>query len=204
MVFFKSKEDKPFFDVAKFSDMQTIQKNFPIIQEEVYKNKVWLNWGSDDYDQSGHCQFLTGDWTICPIYFGNYKGEDMHVANMRREEITELLASLPSRFPATIALLKRFPKINFAALSRLHPKSKLAPHRHNNPDSLIFHLGLIIPPDNLCGLTIAGQTHLWTKPGDAVIFNDNLEHSAWNDSDEERIILYVDFLRPLSFLRRLR
>ncbi len=184
---------KPFYDLADFPDMQAIQQHFQIIQKELHENKVWLNWGSDSYDPTGHCKFLSGNWTVCPIYFGNYGGGDMNVPNLSRDEMSELLASLPSRFPETTALLKLFRRINFAALSRLHAKSKLAPHRHNNPYSLIFHLGLIIPPGNLCGLKVAQETHLWTKPGDAIIFNDNLEHSAWNDSDEDRIILYIDF-----------
>lgn len=190
-----SSEEMPIYDIADFPKLQEIQKNYPVILKELIANKVWLNWGSDSYDQSGHCGFLTGNWTVCPIYFGNIPGEDMHVPGMTKEQIKQLLESLPYRFPETRSLIIEHHGINFAAFSRLHPKSKLAPHKHNNPNSLIFHLGLIIPPGNTCGLKVGDQTHLWTKPGDAVIFNDNFEHSAWNDSDEERIIFYLDFAR---------
>ncbi len=204
MLPFKYDELTPFYPVDNFIDMHDVQVNFPIIQEELLKNKVWLHWGSDNYDQSGHCKFLSGDWTICPLYFGNYSGEGMEMsANLTAAQKDELLNSLPLRFPATTALFKHFPRINFAGLSRLHPQSELAPHRHNNPHSFIFHLGLIIPEGGHCGLKVGDQVHTWTKAGEAIVFNDNLEHSAWNHSDEERVILYIDFLRPLEMFKRL-
>lgn len=189
--------DKPFHELTEYPDLETIQHNYPQIQNELLSNKVWLNWGSDNYDQSGHCEFLTGDWTVCPIFFGNYSGEDMNAQGLNKLQMIELLATLPSRFPDTIAILKKIPRINYAAFSRLHPKSKLAPHKHKNPLCLIFHMGIIIPAGKLCGLKVGNETHLWRKPGEVVIFNDNFEHSAWNESEEERIILYIDFLRYL-------
>ena len=69
MLPFKYDELTPFYPVDNFIDMHDVQVNFPIIQEELLKNKVWLHWGSDNYDQSGHCKFLSGDWTICPLFW---------------------------------------------------------------------------------------------------------------------------------------
>ncbi|WP_068469260.1 aspartyl/asparaginyl beta-hydroxylase domain-containing protein [Candidatus Protochlamydia phocaeensis] len=204
MNYLQFNEGVAFYNVADFYDMKEIQQNYLIIQKELSQNKIWLHWGSDDYDQSGHCKFLDGDWTVCPLYFGNYPSEGMEVkAQLTNEQRKELMASLPERFPASTELLKHFPRINFAGFSRLHPKSTLAPHRHYNPTSLIFHLGLIIPPGETCGIKVGEQTHIWREAGEAIIFNDNLIHSAWNNSDQERIILYIDFLRPINFLQGL-
>lgn len=188
---------KPFYDLNQYPAMVEIQQNYQLILEELCNNKMWLNWGSDNYDYGGHCQFLAGTWTICPLYFGNYRPDEIKGHQLSKTEILEIQNSLPLRFPKTHALLKRFQQVNFAALSKLNSKSRLAPHRHNNPLSLIFHLGIVIPPGESCGLQVENQIHLWNKPGDAIIFDDNFKHSAWNDSDEDRIVLYLDFLRFL-------
>jgi len=29
------------------------------------------------------------------------------------------------------------------------------------------------------------------------VFDDTFEHAAWNDTDETRVVLFVDFVRPL-------
>jgi len=33
----------------------------------------------------------------------------------------------------------------------------------------------------------------------AVIFDDAYEHEAWNKSDKVRVVLFVDFVKPLRF-----
>lgn len=193
--FKRKKEEEPFHPLDEFPQLKWLTAQHEIITAELNKNRVWMHWGSDDYDPSGHCQFLSGDWTVCPIYFGKVDPYMMNVSGMEKENIDALLQSLPERYPNTIACLKNVSSLRFAAFSRLHPKSKLAPHRHQNPFSYIYHLGLIIPPGDTCGLKVGDQTHIWSKAGDAAVFNDNFEHSAWNDSDSERIILYIDFER---------
>jgi len=176
-----------------FPDYKWLTQQYTVILDELKKNSFWMNWGSDSYDPIGHCKFLRGSWTVCPVYFGNYNPYMMKIPGSIDFDLDELIKSLPLKFPETIKLLRNIKSLNFSAFSRLHPHSKLEPHKHTNPNALIFHLGLVIPPGNTCGLEVNGQIHTWTKPGDAVIFNDNFEHRAWNNSDEERIILYVDF-----------
>lgn len=188
-----------FYNVEDFPELKNIQGHVTEVEEELRENQTWLQWGSDNSDPMGHCNFLQGGWTICPIYFGKKQPEEMKIPGMGREELENLLKTLPLCFPKTIALVQRVPLVNYAAFSRLHPQSSLAPHRHYNAFSLIFHLGVIIPQGNSCGLKVGEKTHIWTRQGDAVIFDDNLEHSAWNDSLEERIILYIDFFHsPLT------
>lgn len=193
---------KQIYPLEAFPDFQKLVNEFPIIVDELKKNTFWMKWGSDSYDPTGHCMFLKGDWTVCPVYFGNYDYHQMQLSGKHDFDIEELAKSLPERFPKTIELLKGIKSINFAAFSRLSPNSSLAPHKHNNPYCLIFHMGLIIPLGNTCGLKVGEETHLWTKPGDAVIFDDTFEHSAWNNSDEERIVLYVDFFEPNHYKER--
>lgn len=187
------------YPLEEFPDFLKLSHQSSLIIEELEKNTFWMQWGSDKYDPKGHCQFLKGDWTVCPVYFGNYSYQSMKLPGEQSFDIEKLAKSLPERFPKTIELLKDIKSINFAAFSRLHPQSSLAPHAHNNPYSLIFHMGLIIPKGQTCGLKVGEETHLWTKAGDAVIFDDTYEHSAWNHSEEERIVLYVDFFEPKHY-----
>jgi aspartyl/asparaginyl beta-hydroxylase (cupin superfamily) len=34
------------------------------------------------------------------------------------------------------------------------------------------------------------------RPGEAFVFDDTIEHEAWNDSDELRVVLIVDLWAP--------
>ena len=47
-----------------------------------------------------------------------------------------------------------------------------------------------------CGIEVNEETYHW-KEGKAVVFDDTFEHEAWNDSDQERVVLFIDFERPL-------
>lgn len=182
-----------FYPVDRFPLLKELQENYQTIVEELKSSPIWIEWGSDYRDEGSHCLFLNGMWKVCPVYFGNYDPVWMNVPGITNEMKKELIGRLPDLFPKTTAMLKKNERINYAAFSRLYPKSRLAPHAHRNPHNRIMHLGLIIPPGNTCGLKVGDDTHIWNKAGDAVVFNDNLQHSAWNDSDIDRIVFYLDF-----------
>lgn len=57
----------------------------------------------------------------------------MQLGDLDEQQSRAILSSLPEKFPKTIELLKPFEALNFAAFSRLHPKSTLHPHKHDNP-----------------------------------------------------------------------
>ena len=64
---------------------------------------------------------------------------------------------------------------------------------------LRYHLGLIIPePRTSCRIRVGSDVRTWEE-GKSLIFDDSNPHEAWNDSDCYRVVLFVDFLRPLSF-----
>jgi beta-hydroxylase len=50
-----------------------------------------------------------------------------------------------------------------------------------------------------CGIEVDGETYHW-KNGESLIFDDTYQHRAWNQSDELRVVLFVDFLRPMPRL----
>jgi len=50
-----------------------------------------------------------------------------------------------------------------------------------------------------CRFRVGADVRTWKK-GHAWVFDDSIEHEAWNDSDEIRIILIFDIWNPLLSL----
>jgi len=80
----------------------------------------------------------------------------------------------------------------FAGFSLLKPHCHIHPHRGYAGQFLRCHLPLIVP-DGDCALRVAGETRRW-QVGRPVIFADRVEHEAWNNTDEPRIVLLLDFI----------
>ncbi len=77
--------------------------------------------------------------------------------------------------------------------SLLRPGARIPPHTGHNNARLICHLPLIVPGG--CALRVGNETRTW-KPGETLIFDDTIEHEAWNDSSEIRVVLLFDVWRP--------
>lgn len=77
--------------------------------------------------------------------------------------------------------------------------SLLAPHTHIPPHHgvanfrAVLHLPLIVPAG--CRFRVGGETREWVE-GEPWIFDDTIEHEAWNDSDTLRVVLIGDVWRP--------
>ncbi len=104
-----------------------------------------------------------------------------------------------ARCPRTAAALESWPRCEIpgsspsAVFSILDAKTRIPPHTGVNNARLIVHLPLIIPPG--CGFRVGGETRPW-EPGKAFVFDDTIEHEAWNDSDEPRAVLIFDIWNP--------
>ena len=57
---------------------------------------------------------------------------------------------------------------------------------------LIVHAPLIVPQG--CGFRVGNETRAW-EPGKPFVFDDTIEHEAWNDSDQTRVVLIFDISR---------
>jgi aspartyl/asparaginyl beta-hydroxylase (cupin superfamily) len=58
---------------------------------------------------------------------------------------------------------------------------------------LICHLPLIVPSG--CRFRVGNEVRLWEE-GRLLIFDDTIEHEAWNDGPEDRVVLIFDIWRP--------
>jgi aspartyl/asparaginyl beta-hydroxylase (cupin superfamily) len=103
------------------------------------------------------------------------------------------------RCPHTRRVLQRMPQPHVAhrspaaMFSVLKPRTRIPPHTGVANTRLVVHLPLIVPPG--CGFRVGGETRAWRR-GEAWVFDDTIEHEAWNDSDQVRIILIFDIWRP--------
>jgi aspartyl/asparaginyl beta-hydroxylase (cupin superfamily) len=80
-----------------------------------------------------------------------------------------------------------------AMFSVLKPQTRIPPHHGVANFRLVVHLPLVLPPG--CGFRVGGETREW-RIGEAWVFDDTIEHEAWNDSDQTRIILICDIWTP--------
>ena len=104
-----------------------------------------------------------------------------------------------ARFPRTFAAVReaplpfittRAPSILF---SMLQAGARIQPHHGMINTRLICHLPLIVPEG--CGFRVGNEVRQW-EVGKLLIFDDTIEHEAWNDSGEDRLILIFDVWRP--------
>jgi ornithine lipid ester-linked acyl 2-hydroxylase len=104
-----------------------------------------------------------------------------------------------ARCPRTTALLDRVPGLTTAFFSILGPGKRLPEHRGPYKGVVRYHLGLKIPePASACGIRVGGQEAHW-REGGSLVFDDTYLHEAWNETGEDRVVLFLDIVRPLTF-----
>ena len=95
--------------------------------------------------------------------------------------------------PFTTRLIEEhIPHHGACGFSILYPGTEIKPHVGYEGNFLRCHLGLKIPED--CAIEVNGIERSWEE-GKVMVFDDTYEHSAWNLSDEIRIILLIDFIK---------
>jgi aspartate beta-hydroxylase len=111
----------------------------------------------------------------------------------------EVVADNAARCPKTMRALAgapltrvkgRSPAVLF---SRLLPRTRIPPHTGFVNTRLICHLPLIVPPS--CGLRVGNEVRTPVE-GKAWVFDDTIEHEAWNSSAQTRVILLFEIWRP--------
>jgi aspartate beta-hydroxylase len=104
------------------------------------------------------------------------------------------------RCPKTASVLETIPMMDCEGYAPTVLFSILAPHTHIPPHSsvtnarLVVHLPLVAPPN--CRFRVGNDIREW-KYGAAWVFDDTINHEAWNDSDEVRVIMMIDVWNPL-------
>lgn len=105
-----------------------------------------------------------------------------------------------ARFPLTMQALTIAPlphvenQLPIVLFSRLAAKTRIPPHHGMLNTRLICHLPLIVP-ENCGALRCGSEERSWVE-GQTLIFDDSMEHEAWNDSEQTRVVLLFDIWRP--------
>lgn len=111
----------------------------------------------------------------------------------------EIVAENAARCPATMRALDDIPLTRVKNRSPSILFSLLRPHAHIPPHCglvntrLICHLPLIVPHG--CSFRVGNDTRVPVE-GNAWVFDDTMEHEAWNRSDQIRVILLFEIWRP--------
>ncbi|MGA2399841.1 MAG: aspartyl/asparaginyl beta-hydroxylase domain-containing protein [Steroidobacteraceae bacterium] len=109
------------------------------------------------------------------------------------------LESHLARCPRTEKALAALPQVDIpgrgptAFFSLLDARTKIPPHTGVTNTRLTVHLPLIVPPG--CRFRVGGEIREWSV-GTGWVFDDTIEHEAWNDSDVTRAILIFDVWNP--------
>jgi beta-hydroxylase len=99
--------------------------------------------------------------------------------------------------PRTAALMRQIPGMTTAMFSILSPSKHILDHRGPYKGVLRYHLGLIVPREaEACRIRVGDDIEHWQE-GHSMVFDDTFNHEVWNDTDETRVVLFVDVLRPL-------
>jgi beta-hydroxylase len=106
------------------------------------------------------------------------------------------------RCPKTAALVESIPGLNSAFFSILMPGSHIRSHRGPTKALVTCHLGLMVPEEGGCRMTLAGGEIGWQE-GEWLIFDDTYRHEVRNDTASPRIILLIQVRRPVRGVGKL-
>ena len=153
---------------------------------------------------------------------GSYTQKGIHVVKWKSFMFKsgEFIEPNCALCPRTAAILRKIPDMDTAFFSILDPHQYVTPHWGYYKGFVRYHLGVLIPNDNrdhVCRLRVNddiaansardasaiedGEVYFW-KNGEGIVFDDNYLHDAANDSEEVRVVLWLDMRRKLPFYMR--
>jgi aspartyl/asparaginyl beta-hydroxylase (cupin superfamily) len=176
------------YEIATFPWVAEIERAAPAIRAELMRVLERQSELPSFQDISADVQTITRDNRWKAFFLAGYglKSEQ----NIRR-------------CPETWAAVQKIPGLKTAMFSIFEPGKHLPAHRGPYNGLLRLHLGLVVPESSDRLAIRVDRTVCHWEEGKALIFDDAYEHEAWNHTDRTRVILFVDFLKPLRFPARL-
>lgn len=181
---FTKEGDRTFFEPEDFPWVKQLEAGVPAIQRElaaVLKQRDRIP-NFQDISDNQHRLTQSDQWKT--LFFWAYgKSVDGNRALC----------------PETDKLLRHIPGMKTAMFSILSPHKHIPEHCGPYKGVLRYHLGLIIPnPASQCRIRVGEDIRSWEEGG-SLIFDDSHPHEVWNDANAVRVVLFVDFLRPLPW-----
>jgi len=179
-----------FYEREQFPWLADIEATTPLIREELLgvtnEAQRYLPYLRSSSDESG-----------------SYGGDLIDSTNWGALYLWEQGKFVPENgalFPRTLKALEAAPlpivtdQAPMLLFSRLNPGTTIPPHHGMLNTRLICHLPIIVP-DNCGALRVGNEQRSWVQ-GETLIFDDSIEHEAWNSSAEERVVLLFEIWRP--------
>lgn len=101
-----------------------------------------------------------------------------------------------AKCPETQKLVERIPGLNSAFFSILAPGTHIPDHRGVSKGLITCHLGLIVPQDGDVRMRVNDRIVRWAE-GETLVFDDTYQHEVWNETGGTRVVLLIQFERPL-------
>lgn len=177
-----SKSESAFYDLELFPWINFLESKKEIIAKEL--NSFLQNESLDKLWQENYKHYVQhksddGCWkTLTLKFFG------IHFNQIR------------DYFPQTCDILDQIEGLVTAQFSFLQKQTKILPHKGYTKMLARAHLPLDVPFPDLCGIKVGGKIRHWEE-GKILVFNDGIEHEAWNNSEAARVLLLLDVPNPI-------
>jgi aspartyl/asparaginyl beta-hydroxylase (cupin superfamily) len=176
--------NEPVLDSSKFEFSEILENNYAEIRKEMESILAFHSLLPNLQDIQQEQRILTCDnnWKTF-FLFGFGKKAILNCASC----------------PATTSILEQIPGLETAFFSILLPHKHIDAHKGIFKGFIRGHLGLVVPKKaGKCYLRVDNQILHWQERK-VIVFDDTYEHEVWNNSNEIRVVLLVDIIRPLKF-----
>lgn len=179
---FSAIKKSAYIDVNNFPELTVLQENWEMIRDEAESlNDEEKIKSSDEKDDLGFNSFFKTGWKR---FYLTWYGSPLKSASELCPKTVELLGSIGS--------------VKAAMFAMLPPGARLVRHRDPYAGSFRYHLGLTTPNSEECFISVDGEKYHW-KDGEPVMFDETFIHYAENKTDKNRIVLFLDVKRPVTF-----
>lgn len=176
--------NKAFYNTSDFSWIEDVEASYPQIKKELQQVMATYDNIPELADLSKEQRRIVqgNKWKTYLFYFYGKR-----------------VQSNCAQCAVTNHILQKIPGLITAFYSILEPHTQLTEHRGPYKGVLRYHLALQVPQQaNECGIKVNGITMHWQE-GKSLLFDDTYLHTAWNNTDEVRVVLFVDVERKLPF-----
>ncbi|MER8257404.1 MULTISPECIES: aspartyl/asparaginyl beta-hydroxylase domain-containing protein [Streptomyces] len=164
-----------------FPAARELEERFPALRAEIdalLEKRTIPAYGAFDPVRAAQ---VSEDWKL---YYAYMYGQSNELA---RDEVPTLLSFAQSR-----------PEVVNAFVSILDPGVELPPHKDPYAGVLRYHLGVRVPRENPPHIRLDQDRHTW-KEGEGRVLDVSVEHEVVNTSEEPRVVVIIDFRRPMGF-----
>lgn len=187
--FFPELPQVQFFDRSDFPWLDAVEAATQAIRSELVEvlkdHAAFAPYVEGDLRRPRKGQFsMEGnpDWSA--FYFWKH-GQPVPANAARCPQTMKAMSGVP-----LCTMKDRSPSVLF---SLLRPGAHIPSHTGLVNTRLICHLPLIVPPD--CAFRVGNDIRVPVE-GKAWVFDDTIEHEAWNRSSQTRVILLFEIWRP--------